>query len=248
MISKSPIIGITTEGRDDRARFPIYANYADSIRRAGGVPILLPPGETEVDRLLDTVDGLVMTGGGDVDPQRYYSIGHPTISGVDRERDQFEFTLAEKILSSKTPVLGICRGLQVLSVASGLPELVPHLPETYGDTVLHAGNRHRFVPHQVSLHRDSRLYEIIEKTEFTVMSLHHQGIEATPPNWQAVGYSVDGLIEAIEHQSHPWAIALQWHPEMSPADENHQKIFQAFVQAATIERDEREHGRMLEQT
>lgn len=234
MIVKPPIIGITTEGRDDCAHFQLCANYADSVRTAGGIPILLPPGETKLDRILDVIDGLVITGGGDVDPQRYSSVGHPSINEVDRERDQFEFTLAEKVLSSKTPVLGICRGLQVLSLASGLPELVPHLPETYGDTVLHAGNRHRFVPHQVSLDRDSRLYEIIGKTEFTVMSLHHQGIEATPPNWQAVGYSVDGLIEAIEHQFHPWAIALQWHPEMSPADENHQKIFQGLVAAATV--------------
>ncbi|MFP4134076.1 MAG: gamma-glutamyl-gamma-aminobutyrate hydrolase family protein [Halothece sp.] len=234
MMSKPPIIGITTEGRDDCARFRLYANYADSIRHAEGVPILLPPGETHIDRLLDLIDGLVITGGGDVDPQRYLSIGHATISEVDRERDEFEFTLAEKVLASKKPVLGICRGMQILSLASGLPELVPHLPETYGDTVLHAGNRHRFIPHQVSLNLNSRLYDIIGKTQFTVMSLHHQGIEATPPHWQAVGYSEDGLIEAIEHQSHPWAIALQWHPEMSPADENHQKIFQAFVQAAAV--------------
>ncbi len=229
------LIGITTYSRSEAGEFTLPATYVDAVQLAGCVPVLLPPCDAP-DRLLASLDGLLLTGGGDIDPLRYGGDPHPTIYLVDEERDQFELALAHLVLKSpasrQIPVLGICRGMQVLSVASGA-KLVPHIPEQYGETVSHRlDHPRRPIHHPVEAQPASRLAHLLGATQFEIVSWHHQAIQAAPPGWCIVAQAADGLIEALEHQQHPWLFAVQWHPELSPEDPVQQRLFQAFVQAA----------------
>src|SRR5687767_8553693 len=114
-----PLIGITTYARNHEDEFSLPAVYVEAVRRAGGIPLLIAPGETRLDELLAALDGLILSGGGDLDPIHYGSPGHPTIYMIDPERDKTELELARRIAASGAPTLCICRGLQVLNVALG---------------------------------------------------------------------------------------------------------------------------------
>ena len=231
--SSSPIIGITTYGRNTDDQVYLFANYLDALRRAGAVPILLPPGEHQCDRLLSLIDGLVLTGGGDIDPQRYGGSGHPTIYRVDPERDRFEMHLAQLALQQPKPILGICRGLQLLSLVSGAQTLVPHIPDVFGTQTLHRTEQARPIEHPVYLNPGSRLAALMGAETISVVSWHHQAVDVPVPGWTVTGRAADGLLEAMEHDTHPWAIAVQWHPEMSHPDDPHQSaLLTAFVRAA----------------
>lgn len=234
--NRSPIIGITTYGRNERGEFHLYGNYIDVVRRAGGVPILLPPGETNLDRILNLVDGLIFTGGGDIDPDHYDGDAHPAIYRVDPERDAFELALAKRAVQSNLALLGICRGLQVLNIASG-GRLLPHVPDAFGTDVLHREEPLNPTRHPVEVVPGSLLADIVGTSSMEIVSWHHQAVPTVPPGWRATAFAPDGLIEALEHEEHPWAIALQWHPELSAAEDPlQQRIFDAFIQAARTER------------
>lgn len=232
-----PLIGLTTYGRNDADQFYLYANYADAIRLAGGLPVLLPPGEPYPERFLERLDGIVFTGGGDISPECFDGDHHSTVYGVNLERDQFELALAERALSSGVSVLGICRGLQILNLASNGDPLIPHVPEVFTQ-IPHRTEPPRFqaraqpIHHWVEVSPDSRLAQIVNSDRLPVVSWHHQAVKSVPPGWQLAAWAPDGLIEAIEHRFHPWLMALQWHPEMSIDDGFQLKIFQAFVAAA----------------
>lgn len=228
-----PIIGITTYSRSEAGEFTLPGAYVDAIQLAGGIPILLPPNQPDPQRILDIVDGIVFAGGGDIDPERYGGSHHSTIYLVDAERDDFELALAQMILKTQIPALGICRGMQVLSVASGA-ELIPHVPEVYGETIAHRlDHPRRPIPHPVQAQPNSRLAEILQAIEFEVVSWHHQAVKTVPLGWTPAAHAIDGLIEALEHQQHPWLVAVQWHPELSPESPVHQRLFQALITAAS---------------
>ncbi|MER3434837.1 MAG: peptidase C26 [Leptolyngbya sp. ERB_1_1] len=237
---KPPLIGITTYGRREASPFSLSGAYLDAIRAAGGIPVLLPPGESDPALLLDTLDGLIIPGGGDIDPSWYQGEPHPEIYSVDLERDEFELKLAEAALKLKLPFLGICRGMQIMIVLTG-GTLIPHMPDENGNPILHRvdpepGKRNP-TAHMVQIRAESQLAKITQNTEISVVSWHHQGVRMVPAGWRVVAYAVeDRLIEAIEHQSHPWAIGVQWHPELSKNDPHHERIFQAFVEASKIRR------------
>lgn len=227
-----PIVGITTYSHKQNGNYYSPAGYAKAVKRSHGIPILLPPVEYDPNAILELVDGLIFTGGGDIDPVLYDGEQHPTIYGVDPHRDASELPLAQLALNQDLPVLGICRGLEVLIVASG-GDLVPHVPEVYGEAIVHRQELVTPAEHSVKIASDSRLAEIIGTTELeTVVSWHHQSARTIPTGWRKVAQAADGVIEALEHKDKTWAIALQWHPEMSPDDPFHQQIFSAFVEAA----------------
>ncbi|GJD18439.1 peptidase C26 [Rivularia sp. IAM M-261] len=229
------LIGITTYGRQDPIPFSLPSTYLDSVRKAGGTPVLLPPGESNAATLLKRLDGLIITGGGDIDPTLYNGAAHPMVYSVDNERDAFEINLAKFALENHIPVLGICRGLQILIVASG-GTLIPHIPDEYGTSVSHRlepepGIR-KSTEHDVTITANSRLGKLIQKTHISVVSWHHQAVGILPSNWRPVAYSVeDKVIEAAEHIHHPWAVGVQWHPEMSQNDPNHERIFKGFIES-----------------
>ena len=230
-MTQPPLIGITTSGKQLTGSFYLTHSYVDAVRAAGGIPILLPPGEpSEGATILRQVDGLIFSGGGDIDPAIYQGQPHPTIYNVDPERDRSEISLAQLALTQTLPILGICRGLEVLLIATG-GSLVPHVPDKFGEEVFHRAEQLRPIEHSVKITDGSCLAKMMAATAATVVSWHHQAADTVPSEWRVTAKAADGVVEAIEHQHHPWAIALQWHPELSPGDPLQQGIFQTFVAA-----------------
>jgi putative glutamine amidotransferase len=243
-MARLPIIGITTYSRNQAGEFCLPGAYVDAVQSAGGLPLLIPHSQTDVAQLLGAIDGLIFSGGGDINPALYGSPEHSTLYMVDAERDQCELTLAKLALANAIPTLGICRGMQLLNVASG-GTLVAHVPDLYGKSVDHRLEQPRGpLEHAVQIDSVTRLAEILKTTEVNVMSWHHQAVQTVPNCWQAVAWASDGLVEAIEHKQHPWLIAVQWHPEMSPPDSPHEQLFQSLVKAAGAETVLQKNGRI----
>lgn len=228
---KPPLIGITTYGRDERGRYTLPGEYVDAVERAGAVPVLIPPAPRHAARYLELVDGVVLAGGGDIDPAHYRGAANETFYGVDTTRDALELELARRIVERRQPTLAICRGLQVLNVALG-GTLIEHLPAVVGEDVLHRAPPREPVAHAVAVVPGSRLAAIAGITECAPMSWHHQAIRTLAPGLEAVAHAPDGTIEAVEMRAHPWLIAVQWHPELTAArDPAQQRLFDALVAA-----------------
>jgi putative glutamine amidotransferase len=229
---QNPLIGLTTYGRGADNRYTLPADYIDAVRRAGGVPLLIAPGEPRVEAILDVIDALVLSGGGDIDPSRYDGKRHETNYSIDQERDTLELELARRVIDTGMPTLGICRGAQILNVVQG-GKLIEHIPDEVGVKVLHRAPPREPVTHGVKLKTGSRLAKILGRDQFDATSWHHQALRGAAAGFDAVAHAPDGTIEAIEMPSHPWLIAVQWHPELSAAsDPLQQKLFDALVEAA----------------
>ena len=226
-------IGITTYGRDEQGSFTLPGEYVDSVRRAGAVPLLLTPGERDVDSWVGLVDGVILAGGGDLDPACYGGCGHETIYMLDAERDRTELDLTRKLLDTGLPTLGICRGTQVINVALG-GTLHEHLPDIVGEQILHREPPREPTPHRVRVNEESRLADLLGAVDFVAESWHHQGIKDVAPTLEVVAHAPDGVIEAVEKHDHPWLYAVQWHPELSAErDPIQQRLFDTLVKAAT---------------
>lgn len=223
-----PSIGITTHGRNEHGRIDINALYIDAVRRAGGYPVLLPPGETRPEECFEFLDGIVMTGGPDVDPKRYGGAMHPEVYGVDPVRDTSEIALVKAIFEQKKPTLCICRGMQILNVALG-GTLVEHVPDEFGETVKHRANN-TYQTHDVDVEARSHLAKIVGAGKMSTASWHHQAVKKLAPGFVVSAKSADGVVEAIESKDHPDLIAVQWHPEHTSAkDPRQQKLFDALI-------------------
>jgi putative glutamine amidotransferase len=234
MRARRPLIGISSYPRINsriatRQIYPLPTNYVDAVRCGGGSPVILPPGDPDPARLLDAIDGLVLSGGGDIAPARYNGRSHETIYGVSEERDSFEIALARAALDRpELPLLCICRGMQVLNVALG-GDLHPHLPDLDGSTVEHRLPDRVHTHHRATVDPTSRLAGMLGATTVRVCSWHHQAIDRLAPGLKAVAWAEDAVIEAVEHESNPLAIAVQWHPEMQLDDPVQQHLLRAFV-------------------
>ncbi|HXF63671.1 MAG TPA: gamma-glutamyl-gamma-aminobutyrate hydrolase family protein [Caldilineaceae bacterium] len=227
-----PLIGITTYGRNEEGDYTLPAEYVDAVRRAGGIPLLIPPGEPNLEPVLAVLDGLVLSGGGDLDPSHYASAGHPAIYMVDAERDAFELALARCAAEQPLPTLCICRGLQVLNVALG-GSLVEHLPDEVDGSIGHRLEPDKPTRHPIAVLPGRRLATLLEAQEVEAVSWHHQAIRRLADPLAVAAQAADGVIEAVELPDHPWLIGVQWHPEMSAAhDPRQQRIFDALVAAA----------------
>lgn len=229
---RAPRIGITTYGKDERQRFSLPAAYVASVRRAGGVPVLLPPGEPRAEVVLELVDGLILAGGGDIDARHYGGRGHAENYSIDAERDASELALARAVVGATTPVLGVCRGAQVLNVALG-GSLIEHLPDAVGERVLHRSAERTPVRHRVRVTAGSRLSAVLGAECLDAASWHHQGIDRVAAGFDVVGRADDGTVEAIEMKAHPWLVAVQWHPELTAGEDQAQhRLFVGLVDAA----------------
>lgn len=239
-MSDAPIVGITTYGPEDEGlrltSFTLPAVYVDAVERAGGAAVLLPAtalqGATAA-ALLARLDALVLSGGGDLDPASYGGPRHPTVYMVTPERDAFELALARAALERpELPVLGICRGMQVMNVALG-GDLDPHLPDVVGDRVAHRLPPREPTRHEVRVEAGSPLEAIYGRAEFPVCSWHHQGVRALGRGLRPIARALDGVIEGVAYDAHPFALGVQWHPEMQVADEPLQRrLFAALVERA----------------
>jgi len=229
----APLIGITTYARDESNKVGLPAEYIDSVRRAGGCAVLLPPGEPHVDAALERLDGLIIAGGGDIDPSCYGGKSHPDVYMVDHERDELELGLARRVIETGLPTLCICRGAQILNVALG-GTLHVHLPEVFGDQVSHRLPPREPTPHPVAVEPESRLAEVIRETRPEPMSWHHQAICEVADGLQVTAHAPDGVIEAVEYPEHPLLLAVQWHPELSAAEDAvQQRLFDELVRVST---------------
>ena len=225
------VIGITTYGRDERGRYTLPAEYVAAVERAGAVPLLIPPVPGHAARYLELVDGVVLAGGGDLDPAHYRGRSDETFYGVDAQRDALELALARALVERRQPTLAICRGMQVLNVALG-GTLIEHLPAVVGEDVLHRKPPREPVAHPVSVKPGSRLAAIAGVTQCAPMSWHHQALRTVAPGLEVVATAPDGTIEAVELPGHPWLIAVQWHPELTAdKDPAQQRLFDALVRA-----------------
>jgi len=214
-VSRPPVVGLTAYGREAGARgeqFSLPSAYVESVRDAGGLPVLLAPGERDVGRVLAAVDALVFTGGGDIDPALSGG-GHHTNYSVDAERDRFEIELLAAALERELPLLAICRGLQILNVARG-GTLHAHLPDVYGETVAHRVPPLDPTPHGVVLEAGCDLQAVYGEGELTVASWHHQAVDRLGAGLRAVACAPDGVVEAVELEGAPFVLAVQWHPEL----------------------------------
>jgi len=231
---RPPVIGITTYGRDSGDRYAIPAPYVVAVQRAGALPVLIPPGAAQPQAYLDIVDGVILAGGGDIDPARYGGDPHETMYHVDAERDALELALTQALLARRQPMLAICRGMQVLNVALG-GTLIEHLPAVVGETILHRKPPREPTPHKVMLAADSHLAAVIGATELSPMSWHHQAIRQLAPGLAAVAHAPDGTIEAVEIPGQPWLMAIQWHPELTAQEDVHQqRLFDALVEQVRL--------------
>jgi len=228
-----PLIGISTYHRDgEPPAFQTPCTYVDAVRTAGGMPVLLPPGESDVTALVDRLDGLILAGGGDLDPAHYGADGHETIYMVCSERDRFEMDLLQAVLRRPSlPVLCICRGAQVLNVISG-GTLHVHVPDAYGAAVDHRVAPRLPTRHPVRIEANARLAGILGADATDVCSWHHQAIDKIGNDLVAVAWAEDGVVEAVEHLLHPWCFGVQWHPEMQPGEAPQMRLFAALVAAA----------------
>jgi putative glutamine amidotransferase len=211
-----PLVGITTYvtpaqfGAWDTEAALVPGDYVRAVEQAGGRPLLVPPSEHGVDETLDAIDGLIFSGGSDLDPQLYRQDPHPETYGVVAERDRAELALLSAALERDLPVLAICRGSQVLNVALG-GDLVQHLPEVVG----HDRHRHtpgEFADHDVRLEPASRISAILGDRA-PVKSHHHQAFGRLAGSLREAAWADDGTIEAIEDPSRRFALGVLWHPE-----------------------------------
>jgi len=225
---KSPLIGLTVYNADDQYQY-YPDDYVRAVRICGGIPVLLPPGESNYSKLVDLLDGVILTGGGDINPACYSGESHPQVYWVNDDQDISEMNIAEIALDLKKPVLATCRGMQVINTLLG-GTLHQHLPDNYGDAILHRLEINQAVDHDVIVDKGSTLAKLLGEVQFSVKSWHHQSVKELATGFRAVGFAEDGVIEAIESDEYPDLIAVQWHPEIDN-NSNHlqQKLFQGWL-------------------
>lgn len=234
----TPIIGITVSKifKNHRYYNQIPSAYAEAVVRAGGLPLLIPI-EFPVSQtlsILDRVDGLLLSGGGDVDYRIYNGEAHPSIEGICEGRDQLEIALLKSAITAEKPVLGICRGTQLINVALG-GTLYTHIPVQFDTDINHSTpeeDGRDCLVHDVELDPNSKLGKIIGQKRFSVNSFHHQAIQKAAPDLRVTAHATDGLIEAVELVGDSFGvIGVQWHPECLLAIESQLEIFKAFTAA-----------------
>lgn len=230
--ARRPYIGLTTYlefaqwGIWQRPAAIVPQVYLDAVVRAGGTPVLLPPVHTDVS-VLDLLDALVVIGGADVDPGAYGELPHPTVTDTRPNRDAHEQRLLHAALTADLPLLGVCRGAQVLNVALG-GTLCQHLPET----VEHDGHRPEpgvFGNSRVRSEPGSLVAKILGEV-VEVPCYHHQSLDTVADGLRVTAWATDGTIEAVELPGRRWAVGVQWHPEEN-SDDN--RLFDELVAAAS---------------
>ena len=241
----SPIIGVTMSAERTREgvdRSFLNAAYIRAIERAGGVPLLLAPHHSPASlaRFGELVDGILLTGGGDIDPARWGEARHEKTDLISAERDELELErLTRQAIDSGTPLLAICRGLQVLNVARN-GTLHQHVPDAFGESIAHSQDDARScASHEVTVEPGTLLADLSRGERLRVNSFHHQAINKLGDGLKAVAWSPDDVIEAVEVQDpRGFVLAVQWHPEELVEDDPAAlRLFTALVDAASTRRD-----------
>lgn len=234
-----PRIGLTAYPAGEGFGYHTPREYVDAVVRAGGVPMLMPPvGEDMVEAWLACLDGLVLVGGGDIDPELHGNEMHETIYSLNPVRDSTELKITRLAMAKNLPILAICRGLQLVNVARG-GSLHVHLPEVVGEQIPHRSPSRTPVAHGVEVMPTSMLAKAMGTSQVTTSSWHHQAVDSLGEGLHAVAWAQDGTVEAIEliesqrNSGKPYLVAVQWHPELTAAkDESQQALFNDLVREA----------------
>lgn len=238
-----PIIGISTSflkitEKPFTQHQRIYVNngYIESIIKAGGIPLLIPMSDnvTTIDELLNLTDALVLSGGHDVDPAHYGEQPHPLLGPIAPQRDKIDMHLIRKAAAAKKPILGICRGMQILNVAFGgslYQDISVYSQES--PSIHSLGAQTNAGSHEIEITPHSVLHKIFGVQRLETNSYHHQAVKMIAPGFSAVAKAKDGLIEGIAKTDDSWTIGVQWHPEtMTESHPQMIKLFQALVSEA----------------
>lgn len=243
-----PVIGLTCgvqQVRDDAFRYFVNSDYVQSVTAAGGLPLLLPPLETteQIEGLFGLIDGLLLPGGNDLDPAYFGEEPLPALGEIEPERDRLEVELTRRALRYGMPVLGICRGIQVLNVAAG-----GSLYQDIGTQVKGALRHYQQAPrwyasHEVHIQPGSKLWEIMQVENLRVNSFHHQAVKVVGDDVLISAKARDGVIEGIESHVHPFAVGVQWHPEcMWQRERLFLRLFTRLVEEAARYAERRRAG------
>jgi putative glutamine amidotransferase len=237
-MSASPLIGVTTSVtvNETPERTHVNVAYLHAVQRAGGIPVLLPPHLDDRSRgaLWSRLDGIVLTGGADIDPRRFGETPHPAVYGVSPVRDALELELTSQALDQRVPLFAICRGIQVLNVALG-GSLYQDIPTEPGSPIDHSQKAPRPQPtHRVSVSGETRLAEVLGALDLEVNSFHHQSIKSLGRGLREVAWAPDGIIEGVEMPDAPgFVLGVQWHPEeLIDRDPAARRLFEALIAAA----------------
>jgi putative glutamine amidotransferase len=233
-----PLIGINADfvpaGKHNAAQLRLHAGYCDAVLAAGGLPVILPPlgKEAELDSFLDRLDGIVLSGGLDVDPKKHGQPTHPSVQPLAEPRDDNDRVLVRRVVQRQLPVLAVGVGMQQLNLACG-GSLFLHLPEEMPRSLPHydpsCRGPHR---HTVLLEPNTRLDEIYGGGELRVNSSHHQAVRQVGTGLRSCAMAPDGVIEAIESVDPNWfCVGVQWHPESETASALDMQLFECFIQA-----------------
>jgi putative glutamine amidotransferase len=236
----APLIGITTYRTHNRYQYPqicLSEAYISSLAQAGALPVLVPLGlsESALDELVARLDGVLFSGGGDVEPERYGSQPHPLVDNVDLDRDRVELHLLQKVLAARQPFLGICRGLQLINIGLGgtlYEDILDQKPGSLHHSTPDELPRNH-LSHTVRVESNSQLSKILAHPEVQVNSLHHQGVRRLAGDLLPTAYAPDGIIEAFELPGVRYGLAVQWHPEWLQEHLSMQALFRSFVEACS---------------
>jgi putative glutamine amidotransferase len=245
VVSPPPLVGVSTsevrsagdhqlvsQGEPPRTELALGERYLDAVRLAGGMPVILAPVETDaIDKLLSRLDAVCLSGGPDVHPSAYDMLPHAELGPTEPELDRFEIELAAAAVARGLPVLGICRGMQVLNVALG-GSLHQHLPDLGGEVNHRQDGLSTEPSHRVTLARDSRLTKVIGRRYVEVNSFHHQALHALGRGLSVAGRSPDGIVEAVEAPGRRFTFGVQWHAECLVECPEHLALFRGLVRAA----------------
>lgn len=231
-----PIIGVTPALEKDETTYMVHRAHGDAIVNAGGAPLILPYGfGVQIKQLAQTIDGLYLTGGDDIDPHYFKEEPQQHLGKVDPLRDRFEIELVQEIMSLEKPILGVCRGSQIMNVALGGTMYQDLVAEKNCTLIQHKQNRLlHYSSHFVEVKESSLLYDIVQKKRIKVNSNHHQANNQLGKDLQVAALSEDGVIEAIELRGKPFMLGVQWHPEqlLLRNDNCSQLIYTRFVHEA----------------
>lgn len=229
-----PIIGIGTDVQSptgERERAFIYLTYVEALRRAGAIPVLVPPQPENAKEIVDELDGVLLAGGEDCDPALFGEQRHPTVEPMDPRRQTNDVSLAEAARERGIPTLGICLGVQVMNVAAG-GSLVQDIDSQMETEIQHASEPENRARHDVLVEQGTKLAAILGERELNVNSSHHQAIKRVGEGLRVTALAPDGVIEGLEDPKHPFYIGVQWHPEDMSGEASATGIFGAFVDAA----------------
>jgi putative glutamine amidotransferase len=248
-----PLIGVTTsevrrrqraqplpQGDLPQPEIVLGVVYARAVEQAGGVPVVLPPLiDGDVTHLVEQLAGVCVSGGPDIDPAAYGADRHPKLGPVEPELDAFELAVVRRADSLGLPVLGICRGCQVLNVARG-GTLHQHVPDVVDGSVSHRQTESgRQATHDVRIEPGSRLAGIVGPEALAVNAFHHQAVDRLGRGLRAVAWAADGIVEGIEDAGDALYLGVQWHVETLVHLERHAQVFAALVEAAAGRRERR---------